>query len=135
MFVLKRYNKERQPLMKERCGRGWRCIRDRYIKVRPLCEECLKNNKTIVAEEVHHIIPLSKGGDSSDNSSIIKYNSNTMCFLLSTFRRSKHANSFEATYTCMWKHSSSKNMILTIKYRRINNSFPFKGKCYIITIK
>ncbi|MDA8227032.1 MAG: HNH endonuclease signature motif containing protein [Desulfitobacterium hafniense] len=62
----KQYNKERQPLMKRRYGRAWKRIRDRYIKANPLCEECLKNNKTNVANEVHHIIPLSKGGDSSN---------------------------------------------------------------------
>ena len=60
------YNKERQPLMKKRYGRTWKRIRDRYIKAHPLCEECFKNKRTTSATEVHHIIPLSKGGDSSD---------------------------------------------------------------------
>lgn len=62
----KRYNKERYPLMKKRYGRKWKRIRDSYIKHNPLCEECLKQNITKAAEEVHHIIPLSKGGDSSE---------------------------------------------------------------------
>jgi 5-methylcytosine-specific restriction protein A len=62
----RQYNKERQPLMKRRYGRTWKRIRDRYIKTHPLCEECLKNKKTTPANEVHHIKPLSKGGDSSD---------------------------------------------------------------------
>ncbi len=51
--------------MKRRYGREWKRIRDRYIKAHPLCEECLKNHRTIAANEVHHIIPLSKGGDST----------------------------------------------------------------------
>ena len=62
----RRYNKERQPLMKRRYGRTWKRTRDRYIKAHSLCEECMKNKKTTPANEVHHIIPLAKGGDSSD---------------------------------------------------------------------
>ena len=65
--VDKDYNKARQPLMKKRYGRTWKRIRDRYIAAYPLCEECLKDNKTTQATEVHHILPLSKGGDSSDD--------------------------------------------------------------------
>lgn len=64
--VDRQYNQERQPLMKRRYNRAWKRIRDRYIKFHPLCEECLKNKKTTPANEVHHIKPLSKGGDSSD---------------------------------------------------------------------
>lgn len=57
------YNKyQREPASNKRYGRAWKRIRDRYIKAHPLCEECQKQGKLTPVEEVHHIIPLSKGG-------------------------------------------------------------------------
>lgn len=59
----KRYNKhERDPSTNKRYGRAWKRIRDRYIKSHPLCEECKKQGKVTAAQEVHHILPLSRGG-------------------------------------------------------------------------
>ena len=59
----KHYNRyERDPASNKRYGRAWKRIRDRYIKLHPLCEECEKQGKLTPAEEVHHILPLSKGG-------------------------------------------------------------------------
>lgn len=61
----KQYNKyERDPASNKRYGRAWKRIRDRYIKAHPLCEECEKQGLIVPAEEVHHILPLSKGGSS-----------------------------------------------------------------------
>ncbi|MDO9565231.1 MAG: HNH endonuclease signature motif containing protein [Candidatus Desulfaltia sp.] len=61
------YNKyERDPATRKRYGRAWKRIRDRYMAEHPLCEQCQKDGKFTRAEEVHHIIPLSKGGDSSN---------------------------------------------------------------------
>jgi len=58
-----RYNNERALLMRKRYGRHWKRIRDRYIRLHPLCEQCQKDGKLTPAGEVHHIVPLSKGGD------------------------------------------------------------------------
>ena len=58
----KEYNKKRAPLIKERYGKEWRQIRNRYIKLYLFCEECLKNDRYTKAQEVHHKIPLSNGG-------------------------------------------------------------------------
>ncbi len=59
----KNYNKyQRHPDSNKRYGRSWKRIRDRYIKSHPLCEECKKQGLLTPAEEVHHILPLSKGG-------------------------------------------------------------------------
>ena len=59
----KQYNQyERDPKSNKRYGRSWKRIRDRFIKAHPLCEECQKQGKLTPAEEVHHILPLSKGG-------------------------------------------------------------------------
>ena len=52
----------RDPASKRRYGRAWKRIRDRYIAAHPLCEQCKRAGKITPAEEVHHILPLSKGG-------------------------------------------------------------------------
>lgn len=62
-LVNKSYNKhQRDPESNKRYGRSWKRIRDRYIKAHPLCEECEKHGRLTTAEEVHHILPLSRGG-------------------------------------------------------------------------
>jgi len=60
----KRYEKyDRDPTMKKRYGRSWKRIRDLYIAAHPLCEQCHKLGQFTPATEVHHIKPLSQGGD------------------------------------------------------------------------
>lgn len=74
-IVNKNYNKyERDPASNKRYGRAWKRIRDRHIKAHPLCEECKKDGRLMPAEEVHHILPLSKGGgnESSNLMSLCK---------------------------------------------------------------
>ena len=59
----RRYEKyQRDPATRKRYGRAWKRIRDRYIAAHPLCEQCVKVGKMTPAEEVHHILPLSRGG-------------------------------------------------------------------------
>lgn len=41
-------------------GKGY--VSDRYIAAHPLCEECKRQEKLTPAAEVHHILPLSRGG-------------------------------------------------------------------------
>ena len=61
--VTKQYNRyERDPASNKRYGRAWKRIRDRYIKSHPLCEECEKQGRLTPVQEVHHRVPLSKGG-------------------------------------------------------------------------
>lgn len=63
-----RYEKyHRNPVVRKRYGSGWRRIRDKYISEYPLCEECRKHSKLTPAEEVHHIIPLAKGGTHAED--------------------------------------------------------------------
>lgn len=58
-----RYEKYiRDPESKKRYGRAWKRIRDRHITQFPLCEMCKKHGRLTPAEEVHHILPLSRGG-------------------------------------------------------------------------
>lgn len=62
------YEKYRiDPLTKKRYGSKWRKIRNRYINNNPLCEECLKDGRFTKAEEVHHILPLRRGGNHDES--------------------------------------------------------------------
>jgi len=59
----KRYNKfQRDPATRKRYGTAWKKIRDRQIREYPLCFVCEENGRITPATEVHHILPLSKGG-------------------------------------------------------------------------
>lgn len=59
----KRYNKyERASDSNKKYGRAWHRIRARYVAAHPLCELCLKEGRLTPVQEVHHIIPISKGG-------------------------------------------------------------------------
>jgi len=40
-------------------SKEWRKARNAYIQDHPLCEECLKRNKTVPGKEVDHIIPIN----------------------------------------------------------------------------
>ena len=53
---------DRDPATKRRYGRAWKRIRDRYAAEHPLCEMCLKEGRLTPVQEVHHILPVSKGG-------------------------------------------------------------------------
>ena len=59
----RQYDKyERSPQVNKTYGRAWKRIRDRYAAQHPLCEQCLKEGRYAPVEEVHHILPISKGG-------------------------------------------------------------------------
>ena len=50
---------------KRRYGRAWKRIRDKYVQQHPFCELCYKKGQLVETEQVHHIKPLSEGGDHS----------------------------------------------------------------------
>ena len=59
----KQYDKyNRAPNHDKKYGNNWRRIRALYVKKNPLCERCLKEGRVTPVEEVHHIVPLSRGG-------------------------------------------------------------------------
>lgn len=67
-LIDKQYNKyKRDPNLSKHYGRAWKLIRDRYISLHPLCEECQKEGRITPAKEVHHILPIKKGGTHSRN--------------------------------------------------------------------
>jgi len=41
----------------------WRNIKNNYIKENPLCELCLNEGKEKKSADVHHITPISQGGE------------------------------------------------------------------------
>ncbi len=53
---------ERKYNHAERYGSQWTALRNDYIKINPLCEECLKNNVATPATIVHHKLPIEDGG-------------------------------------------------------------------------
>lgn len=57
----------RDPASKKRYGRTWRKVRERFLLAHPLCEECLKQGRTNPAMEVHHILPLGRGGTNHES--------------------------------------------------------------------
>ena len=63
-LAAQQYNKHtRSPDTNKKYGRAWKRIRDRYAAAHPLCEMCLKKGRLTPVEEVHHILPISQGGD------------------------------------------------------------------------
>ena len=57
------YNKyTRSPDVHKKYGRAWKRIRDSYAAAHPLCERCLEEGRLTPVDEVHHIVPVSKGG-------------------------------------------------------------------------
>ena len=57
---------QRDPESKKRYGTKWRKIRNAFVKKHPVCELCERKNILTPAEEVHHVIPLSKGGSNDE---------------------------------------------------------------------
>ena len=47
---------------KKRYGYHWRKIRALFLAAHPLCEMCRKAGRFTEATEVHHILPLRRGG-------------------------------------------------------------------------
>ena len=53
----------RNPEHRKRYHSGdWAAISRRYRSAHPFCELCLQHDRYILAELVHHIVPLDEGG-------------------------------------------------------------------------
>lgn len=52
----------RDPDTYRRYGRAWKKIRERFLAVHPLCEQCKAEGRLEPAMEVHHVLPLADGG-------------------------------------------------------------------------
>jgi len=63
-----RYDKyERAWDYGKKYGSKWKKIRARYVKAHPLCERCLAEGRITPVEEVHHILPVNRGGTNDEN--------------------------------------------------------------------
>ncbi len=49
---------------------AWRRLRRIKLQAQPLCEECLRENKTVKATMVDHIVPIKQGGAALDLSNL-----------------------------------------------------------------
>ena len=62
-LVSSHYNRyERDPASKKHYGYQWQKVRARFLAAHPLCAECMARGRATPASEVHHILPLSRGG-------------------------------------------------------------------------
>ena len=71
----KQYDRyKRAPNVNKIYGSEWRRVRERYAAAHPLCEKCLEQGKLVPLDEVHHIVPTSRGGthDESNLMSLCK---------------------------------------------------------------
>ena len=66
-LMAKRYDESRSKSHNKKYGTQWHKIRNRYAKAHPLCERCLSKGKYTPMEEVHHIIPVNRGGSNDDS--------------------------------------------------------------------
>ena len=55
-----RYTRDQE--VRKKYGRSWRRIRAAYVKAHPFCEQCFKEGRMSMVDEVHHILPLARGG-------------------------------------------------------------------------
>ena len=70
-IVQKNYDRyQRNPDVCKMYKGKWRKIRNEYVKEHPFCEKCFEQGKLVSADEIHHIVPLSRGG-THDRSNLI----------------------------------------------------------------
>jgi len=60
-----RYGREEE--VRKKYGAAWKRARDRHAAIFPYCEECYREGKIRLMDEVHHIIPVSRGGTNDDS--------------------------------------------------------------------
>lgn len=58
-----RYELTRKSSYRRGYDKTWQKVRKAKIKNDPLCEECLRQGKTVPADVVHHIIPIEECSD------------------------------------------------------------------------
>lgn len=47
--------------------RRWQRLRLFYLRANPLCIDCKKQDKIVPASEVHHIVPIARGGTDDES--------------------------------------------------------------------
>ena len=67
----------------------WRKLRLEYLRLNPLCELCNSRGKVTAASEVHHIIPISTGGNINEKKTL-GYDWNNLKALCSECHKAEH---------------------------------------------
>lgn len=62
-------------------SKKWKSIRMQYLRTHPLCERCLEEGRTTLAQQVHHVIPVTQGKDAADKRRLAysDYNLRALC--------------------------------------------------------
>ena len=47
-------------------SKRWRSLRNYFIQMNPLCATCLRDNNTVSAKVVDHVVPIRLGGSPID---------------------------------------------------------------------
>lgn len=66
------------PTARRDGGRPWRRTRERVLRAAGgicQCNECKEVGRVLIANEVHHIVPLHLGGQELDESNLLAVNS------------------------------------------------------------
>lgn len=69
----------------------WRKMRNAYLMVHPLCERCLKDGRTELAREVHHIDPIENHCDDRMEMTRLAYDTNNLMAVCSKCHGEIHA--------------------------------------------
>lgn len=67
----------------------WQKLRNAYLMQHPLCEKCLEKGLTVVAEEIHHVKPISTGIDELEMKDLA-YNPNNLIALCKSCHHEIH---------------------------------------------
>jgi len=49
---------------------AWQRCRDSYLAQHPLCEQCEREGRTTVANDVDHVVPIRRGGARLDEANL-----------------------------------------------------------------
>jgi len=52
-------DKQRGSAASRGYGADWTRFRNAYLKRNPLCAECEKEGRVVIAEELHHLVPIA----------------------------------------------------------------------------
>lgn len=72
-------------------NRQWKHLRDWYILNHPICEDCMFEGRSVPADEVHHIIPYSRGATEQEKMSLL-LDPDNLCSLCSFHHALRHKN-------------------------------------------
>ena len=67
----------------------WQKLRQAQLMLQPLCQHCLENGKVTAGEEIHHIVPISKG-QTLEEQTYLAYNADNIITLCTECHHKVH---------------------------------------------